>query len=392
MSEDQSSYAPCDPAVTPHNDITEPPDFDELEHERLRKTHLRALPIALCGAGLAALFALLTSQYSMAWPPALAAVGFVIAYACVRKGLLGAATLIIVITAISLVTVTGLRGNGLHDPATFAYPVIVIWAGMTLETRPFVLTAIFAGLSAVLLAVESMTGWIGGPSSHVPTPSELVAAAIIFPATAYAVWMLATAARESLATARCEIARRHIIEQELRELTIRDELTGLFNRRFFDAELARLEATRAVPVSIIVCDIDGLKTVNDEQGHAAGDQLLIEAATALSTVVRNEDVLARVGGDEFSILLPETDSHDADQAMARIRDHLSERADGGAPAVSLSMGAATSADGELWKVRLAADSRMYAAKAQAKAQGFAEGAFGVGHAGMQGSVAPSPAD
>jgi diguanylate cyclase (GGDEF)-like protein len=108
---------------------------------------------------------------------------------------------------------------------------------------------------------------------------------------------------------------------ELEELAIRDPLTGLYNRRAFDVRLAE-EIRRAErydrPLSVIMADIDCLKLFNDTHGHAHGDYLLRTVASLLTEHVRITDFVARYGGDEFAILLPETDRKDAQAVAGKI--------------------------------------------------------------------------
>lgn len=96
---------------------------------------------------------------------------------------------------------------------------------------------------------------------------------------------------------------------ELAEQAMRDSLTGLYNRRFFDAALAQnVETARRYgrELSLVLFDLDGFKAVNDTYGHQAGDDILKTFAQLLQKVVRKADVVCRIGGDEFSVILPET--------------------------------------------------------------------------------------
>lgn len=153
---------------------------------------------------------------------------------------------------------------------------------------------------------------------------------------------------------------KYINDKRIRNLTYRDSLTGLYNRRFFEEELKRLDTQRQLPISIIVADINGLKIINDSLGHKEGDRLLIKAAGILKDEVRQEDILARQGGDEFAFLLPKTEQAGAEKIIERIRaraketenDHLS---------VSIALGVSTKeqADQDISEVLIEADNKMY---------------------------------
>jgi diguanylate cyclase (GGDEF)-like protein/PAS domain S-box-containing protein len=113
-------------------------------------------------------------------------------------------------------------------------------------------------------------------------------------------------------------------EEELIYLSTHDSLTGLYNRGFFVEEMDRLERGRLFPVSIVMADIDGLKKVNDQQGHAAGDALIKNIAKLLTAAFRTGDVVARLGGDEFAVLLPGADATVANASLRRVRQAVQE--------------------------------------------------------------------
>ena len=111
-------------------------------------------------------------------------------------------------------------------------------------------------------------------------------------------------------------------ERKIEFLSYHDQLTGLYNRRFFEEELHRLDTKRNLPLALVMGDVNGLKLVNDSFGHRAGDELLQKAASVMQRGCRVDDILARLGGDEFVMILPKTDSHGAEAVIQRIKDLL----------------------------------------------------------------------
>jgi len=103
-----------------------------------------------------------------------------------------------------------------------------------------------------------------------------------------------------------DITERKESEDKLVYLSYHDHLTGLYNRRFFEEELIRLDIEENLPLSIIMCDVNGLKLVNDSFGHGSGDILLKKAADTIIKACKEEYIIARIGGDEFVIILPKT--------------------------------------------------------------------------------------
>lgn len=119
-----------------------------------------------------------------------------------------------------------------------------------------------------------------------------------------------------------DITERKRNEAQLKYMGLHDSLTQLYNRTFFEEELRRIEKGRTESVGLILCDVDGLKLINDTLGHHVGDELLISAAKTIKRCFRDSDIVARVGGDEFAVLIPETTRENVSQACSRIREAI----------------------------------------------------------------------
>ena len=121
-----------------------------------------------------------------------------------------------------------------------------------------------------------------------------------------------------------DITQRKKEEKKIKYLSFHDQMTGIYNRRFFESEMERLDKSRKLPISIIMSDINGLKKVNDQYGHAKGDQYIKTVANEIKSAVRQGDILARVGGDEFAILLPYTNEDEVQRIEKRIQTNVNK--------------------------------------------------------------------
>jgi diguanylate cyclase (GGDEF)-like protein/PAS domain S-box-containing protein len=148
--------------------------------------------------------------------------------------------------------------------------------------------------------------------------------------------------------------------KRIEKLTYKDSLTGLYNRRYFEEEMERLDTKRQLPISIIMADINGLKIINDSYGHEKGDHMLIETGKILKEELRDEDILARHGGDEFTILLPQTSYQEAEVIITRLKEKNNKNSEEGIT-ISFSLGVATKVDQkqDIKEVLKRADDDMY---------------------------------
>jgi diguanylate cyclase (GGDEF)-like protein/PAS domain S-box-containing protein len=206
---------------------------------------------------------------------------------------------------------------------------------------------------------------------------------------------------ESILINLLDISQRRIAEQRMAHLAHHDPLTGLANRRRFDAELtAHLDRCRRYGAAgaVMFLDLDHFKQVNDTMGHAAGDQLIVAVADALRARLRTSDVVARMGGDEFAILLPNVD-REAAQGVAEsvvrlIREEVQVFDAGTAHAVTTSVGVVLidRTDVSTAELMVSADLTMYEAKEAGRDQYAIAAASSKRATAVTPTAAPSWAD
>ncbi|MFW6295175.1 MAG: diguanylate cyclase [Halanaerobium sp.] len=159
-----------------------------------------------------------------------------------------------------------------------------------------------------------------------------------------------------------DISREKEIEDKLVYMSFHDQLTGLYNRRYFENEMERLNNSRRLPIAVVVGDLDKLKEINDTYGHKKGDQYIKKAAQMIKDNFREEDIAARIGGDEFAVLLPETDFKTALKISRRIKISCEEFSENDRFHISIGCAVKNNMEENLEDIFIKADQRMYQEK------------------------------
>jgi diguanylate cyclase (GGDEF)-like protein len=223
---------------------------------------------------------------------------------------------------------------------------------------PIAFAAWYIGRSwTVAAAALSVTAWM--ISNYLAGLDYSTASIWVFNSVMHGVSFLVV----GVLLAQLKVALAH--EKQLSRL---DPLTALMNSRAFDEEAARILSTarrKKRPVTLAYIDLDDFKIVNDTHGHHAGDELLRAVAGAIRGSVRVTDLAARIGGDEFALLLPETGHAEAKIALDRLRHRIQETLTGAPHTVTASIGGVVfpAVPDSFGRMVRAADRRMYAAKA-----------------------------
>jgi diguanylate cyclase (GGDEF)-like protein len=278
--------------------------------------------IALCGAALG----LMDPRATCAWV-ALSLIGPSAFYAAVRSGFslrftdpaltLPQGVFSVVSTMVAYVVCGPVRGASL-----LVLAVALIFGMFALAPRQVRNLSLFA----VIALGATMFGAHALAPGRYPAAQELMhflLLAAVLPSIAVLAGQLSTM-RLKLREHRCQLEQA--LEQN-RQLAIRDELTGLYNRRHLvelvSQELLMTQRT-ARPMCLVLIDIDHFKRINDNHGHSQGDEVLRAFARAARTALRETDTLGRWGGEEFLLMLPDTTVEGAQRVIARVREQLSQ--------------------------------------------------------------------
>ena len=254
-------------------------------------------------------------------------------------------------TTLSAVVVFGgsLTLSAHNYPVAFLCIPVLLWAAVRFDQR-------VSAAAILLLSGIAVWGTLhgAGPFSR-PSPNESLLLLQAF---------LAVTAVMTL-TLGAAVTEHRRADAELRQLATSDPLTGLANYRQLiaavDAELKRSQRTGR-PFAVVMLDVDGLKRINDRHGHLTGSRALYRVADALRGSCREIDTAGRYGGDEFALILPETDADAAHDVARRVAERLAS--DGEAPAISVSTGVAVyPQEGDtIEQLFRAADEALYARK------------------------------
>ncbi len=240
---------------------------------------------------------------------------------------------------------------GIAPSITFFLIPIIIWASFRLKIH---------GLAVVNLLIMGYFLW-GSAHGMGSLFDNIVPSYPTYLIVLSTMWATSLILSASLA----KYAR---VQKSLSDLSNHDTLTNLYNRLFFETELKRLDSSRQFPISIIMADLDNLKRVNDTFGHRAGDQLLKNLANLFMTIFRHEDIICRIGGDEFVVLLPNTGEPETRIILERLNKQVDLfNKDHPDLPIGISIGVSTASQGESLVGHLKiADNLMYEEKARKK--------------------------
>jgi diguanylate cyclase (GGDEF)-like protein len=338
------------------------------EDRYLAKIFLRIIFGLICADIVVVFAALFWKDWSTFTAGIIGCILYLIPLWLLFNGHLRICGLIFVLITLVTVTVAVTFGQGIHDIGIIAYPMIIVVVSLILNRREyFIISGITLGALAYLVFGE-LFGLFHAKPITTPGGADFIVVGVIFIVAVLVVDSLAENMRRNLRLANQEITQRKILEDQLRHQSTHDILTGLYNRTFFEEELLRIEKSREFPVSIIVAEIDDLKIINDTQGHAIGDELLRHLSLVLLEVFRASDVVARIGGDEFVILLTHADSLTVERTLLRINEKINEHNIKYTDLpLSASLGASTVEGGKLSDALSIADKRMYTEKVARKA-------------------------
>jgi diguanylate cyclase (GGDEF)-like protein len=243
-----------------------------------------------------------------------------------------------------LIGVYGSFAFSFHTLLTFGYVLAIMLTGLLVNRNEMVLVA-------VLGLVMHLTGAaLTSDQGLYPLSAGIITLTAMFTGICLLLWL------------------NIVLFESALEHSMIDPFTKTFNRGYFDATLQLLGPSHRYPISILMADINDLKKVNDALGHNSGDTLILRTSQCLRAACRVDDVICRIGGDEFAVIFPSTDEKAVDEIAIRLSEHIESdnRAHPDVP-LSLAIGTATAVDPNSLSEQLAlADRSMYANKREYK--------------------------
>lgn len=213
-------------------------------------------------------------------------------------------------------------------------------------------------LSAAERALEAIAAALDGQGLQTFEYTQEVAGALNY----FEMRVTPSRADEVVAVAR-NITEKKLTDLHITYLSYHDQLTGLYNRRYFEEEFRRLDTPRNLPFSLAMADVNGLKLTNDAFGHTAGDALLVRVAEIISRECRADDIVARIGGDEFVMLFPKTSEQEVKGIIHRIQQAIAQvETERIILSVSIGWSTKTEASADLEEALAHAEENMYRKK------------------------------
>lgn len=341
--------------------------YKNAEDIRIAQIILRTI-LGLFAAFLAVIgIAIFTRDMTLLYIILIGGVLLVVPIDLLFRGYLRLSSLTLLFIVVGNMTASAIQGQGIHDVAILTFPVAIFFANLILQRRDFFWSSFLILTAMSCIGIGEASGLFTPKIYEAPPIVDYIIVLIILVIAIMVADSLAENIRKNINIAKKEISLREEAQAELRYLNTHDELTGIFNRAFFNEAISGLERDQKYPVSFIFADIDNLKKVNDKKGHTAGDELLKRTSNTLSAAFRDGDILARIGGDEFVVILPQTDAEMANKILARLRKMLDgynlqnpERP------IHVSLGTSTALEGKLKNALALADYHMYGEKAVRK--------------------------
>ena len=308
----------------------EPLDAGELALRSRRLVQISSLTMA--GLAIIALRAILTEKWSDAAIMGAGITTMLLCQSMNRRGATEAANLLLVFALTAMVSLLMWNGEGLRDSALLAFPAVMISAGLL--TRPaHVVRLLLVMLAVIALLLASTLYGMRFDTRPDALANRALDTTVILLISGFAVWVMVGDLHKALGRLNVQIAQYAQSQQDLTHLSQHDALTQLPNRLLGRSriEQAMAQARRSgTQVALLFVDLDNFKAINDSLGHTAGDDFLRQVAQRLRDTVRQSDVVARQGGDEFLIGITDVTQPDwvstvADKVLASMGEHFMVR-------------------------------------------------------------------